>query len=320
MVIMSLAKAPSKMGNCMVSFVTDLQTHICDTFLTFENKPSFHRDSWQHPHHCGGGISCIFEDGNIFEKAGVNVSSISGSFHTDDEKAMFSNLLIQQGQDSINLDNATYFATGISLVCHPINPFIPTIHMNYRYFEIQSSSTPLWWFGGGCDLTPYFLDHDLITHFHTCLKSACDSLDLSYYPHFKEACDSYFYLPHRHEHRGIGGIFFDYLNSNTAHHYFSLVQSCGQAFLDSYLPFIETNQKKQFNHDHTQWQRYRRGRYVEFNLLHDRGTKFGLQTKGRIESIFMSLPKHVTWTYNEDYLTDNHHDLIQIIKSPRNWV
>tara|TARA_Y100001970_G_C14223765_1_gene854267 strand:+ start:928 stop:1881 length:954 start_codon:yes stop_codon:yes gene_type:complete len=317
---MSLAKPPSNMGHSMLDFVRDLQTTICDSFLSFENKNAFFSDTWTRPHHSGGGISCIFEDGSIFEKAGINISSIEGSFQSDTEKAMFLNLLSQLNHSTFDLDHATYFATGISLVCHPINPFIPTVHMNYRYFEIQSSDTTIWWFGGGCDLTPYFLDTTLITQFHSYLKLACDCLDRSYYPHFKDACDSYFFLPHRNEHRGIGGIFFDYLQSNTQTHYLDLVKSCGSTFLESYLPFIDAHKNTPFTHDHTQWQQYRRGRYVEFNLLHDRGTKFGLQTNGRIESIFMSLPKHVLWTYNEDLLTIHHLDLLEVIKSPKCWL
>ena len=320
MCYMSLAQPLSDVGKTMLTYINTLQTNICDSFLNFENKDSFYKDIWERPHHTGGGISCIFEDGSIFEKAGINISSISGSFSSDNEKAMFLKLLSQLNHDTINLNDATYFATGISLVCHPINPFIPTTHMNYRYFEIQAKDTLLWWFGGGADHTPFFLDEDLISNFHTCLKSACDKLDLSYYPQFKEACDTYFYLPHRNEHRGVGGIFFDYLHSNTQDHYLDLVKSCGNSFLDSYLPFIEAHKNTAFTHDDIQWQQYRRGRYVEFNLLHDRGTKFGLQTNGRIESIFMSLPKHVIWTYNEKLLANQHSDLLEAIKTPQDWV
>tara|TARA_B100000427_G_C15517074_1_gene598656 strand:+ start:546 stop:1499 length:954 start_codon:yes stop_codon:yes gene_type:complete len=317
---MILATPSSDTGNSMLDFISNLQHTICDSFLTFENKQNFHQDTWSRPNQSGGGISCVFEDGNLFEKAGINISAISGSFNSSNEQSMFLTLLSQLNQNLSNLDDATYFATGISVICHPINPFIPTIHMNYRYFEIQTNQKTIWWFGGGCDLTPYFLDNNLISNFHSCLKSACDSLDITYYPRFKNACDSYFYLPHRHEHRGVGGIFFDYLYTKSPNHYLDLVKSCGNVFLDSYLPFITSHKSTSFTDDDTQWQQYRRGRYVEFNLLHDRGTKFGLQTNGRIESIFMSLPKHVIWTYHENLLTHHHKDLLSVIKSPQDWI
>ena len=317
---MTLATPPSAMAQKALDFISSLQETICKSFLTFESKEAFFNDVWERPHNMGGGISCIFEDGKLFEKAGVNISAISGSFGSEKEKAMFLSLLKQLQSPAINLDQAQYFATGISLVCHPINPFIPTTHMNYRYFEIQSSESTLWWFGGGCDLTPYYLDLKLITHFHQCLKAACDLIDPHYYPMYKKACDTYFYLPHRHEHRGVGGIFFDYLNKQSQDHYFQLISACGNTFLESYLPFIDTYKDKDYDEDDTLWQRYRRGRYVEFNLLHDRGTKFGLQTNGRIESIFMSLPKHVLWTYNEALLTHSHQELLNVISSPRDWV
>ena len=316
---MTLATPLSETGHSMLERVQNLQGKICDAFFKFETEKSFFKDPWQRSETTGGGLSCVFEDGSIFEKAGVNISAITGNLTSETEKMMFQSLINQRFKNSMQLENATYFATGISVVCHPINPFVPTIHMNYRFFEIQSGNETLWWFGGGTDLTPYFLDLDLITQFHTQLKTTCDLFDLSYYPKFKEACDTYFYLPHRKEHRGIGGIFFDYLNTQSNQHYLDFASACGNCFLDTYLPFIETYQAQPYTQSQQEWQQYRRGRYVEFNLLHDRGTHFGLKTNGRIESIFMSLPKRVIWTYDENKLKKDHDDLLKLIKTPKQW-
>ena len=234
---------------------------------------------------------------------------------------MFASMLNRQG---ITLDEdapAEFFATGVSLVMHPKNPFIPTTHANYRYFELQNGNQEIWWFGGGTDLTPYYLDDEDVRHFHHSLKSACDASDPEYYPKFKTACDRYFYLPHREEHRGVGGTFYDYQNAKDKDHYHALAQRCGMAFIDAYLPIVSRHQHREYSDHHRQWQLQRRGRYAEFNLVYDRGTLFGLKTNGRIESILMSLPPLARWDYNVVPAEDSPEaKLMAVISNPQEWV
>lgn len=211
---------------------------------------------------------------------------------------------------------------GISLVLHPYNPFVPTTHANYRYFECErENGEQLWWFGGGADLTPYYLFEEDAVHFHRTFKSACDQHDFDYYPRFKEECDRYFYLPHREEARGIGGIFYDYLNHSSKENLFQFSMTVGNAFLRAYFPIVQKRERMPYTWDQKKWQLQRRGRYVEFNLIYDRGTLFGLKTKGCIESILMSLPAEVRWDYNiQPTLGSSEELLVNVLKSPRNWV
>lgn len=305
----------------MIDFITTLQFDICKQLELFESTATFSTDFWTRPEG-GGGKSCVIEHGDVFEKGGVNISAVHSTLTTKKEQHLFQQLLAKRNLPQFDLNNAQYVATGISLVLHPKNPFVPTVHMNYRYFELRSTNHSCWWFGGGTDLTPYYLYHDDATHFHVTLKQACDVSDQTYYPTFKKACDDYFYLPHRNEHRGIGGIFFDYLHTKSPEHYLTLVTNCGYSFTNAYLPILKKHYQRPYTPQEEQWQRYRRGRYVEFNLLYDRGTLFGLKTNGRIDSIFMSLPPSVNWHYNQsitknspEYDTQRH-----VQQQPKDWI
>jgi len=317
MAMIALQSPFEGMSQHMIGYITSLQNTICQGLETFEPSSRFRRDSWQRDGG-GGGITAVIENGKIFEKGGVNISAVFGSLKTQEEQQVFAQLIQQQGHDNFDVKEAIFFATGLSLVIHPLNPHVPTVHMNYRYFEIQSKSDRLWWFGGGTDLTPYLLYEEDCINFHAQLKEACDTHDPQYYPSFKQRCDSYFYIKHRQEHRGIGGIFFDHLNKNSAKHYFDLVQSCGNAFLPSYTAIVQKRHENPYTQDQQDWQYQRRGRYVEFNLVYDKGTLFGLKTGGRIESILMSLPKHCSWDYNPD-IPESQKPLINILKTPRSW-
>lgn len=300
-----------------IETVLNLQNTICEGLAAYDSK-NFVTDHWSREEG-GGGITRVLEKGATFEKAGVNVSAVHGTLATEHEQTLFQTLLKQLGEETFPIKGARFFATGVSLVIHPLHPRIPTVHLNYRYFEMQQGDDSLWWFGGGTDLTPYFLDTPQITHFHEVLKNTCDSFDPQYYPRFKEKCDRYFYLPHRHEHRGVGGLFFDYQRSKSQSHYLDFMKACGNAFLPAYSPIVEHYYQTPFTEAEKQWQRYRRGRYAEFNLLHDRGTLFGLKTNGRIESILMSLPPDVSWIYDEQALTKDHEELLAVIRQPKHW-
>lgn len=277
------------------TLVCNLQDSICSA-LEAEDTVRFREDLWQRPGG-GGGKTRVIENGTTFEKGGVNTSAVFGQLKGQ-EIAMFSQMISAQGIDIPALDNASFFATGISLVIHPKNPFVPTTHANYRYFELQYPGGALWWFGGGADLTPYYLFDEDATHFHNAHKLACDRFDSSYYPKFKDECDTYFFLKHRNETRGIGGIFYDHLRTNDKAHYYELAKACGLAFIEAYQPIVCLRKNIPFTQAHREWQEVRRGRYVEFNLIYDKGTLFGLKTNGRIESILMSLPAHVQWRYD----------------------
>ena len=236
-------------------------------------------DRWVYDSGSGGGITRIFSDGDI-EKAGVNFSSITGKLSDN-----ISSKVIGKGKD--------FYATGVSVVIHPKNPFVPTMHMNIRYLERNNQK----WFGGGIDLTPYYISKNDIIDYHTKLKSLCDRYDFVDYKHFKDSCDKYFFIKHRNETRGVGGIFFDNLESNLDQT-FKFITENGKTFLDIFLPLFNKFNKKEYTNKHREFQLYRRGRYVEFNLVYDRGTLFGLETDGRIESILMSLPPYSSWKYN----------------------
>ncbi len=264
-------------------FFATLQDEICAGLETLDGEATFHQDLWEREGG-GGGRTRVITDGRVFEKGGVNFSSVHGVMPEKLAARMM------EGEDR------TFFATGVSLVIHPRSPMIPTVHANFRYLEQGSSA----WFGGGADLTPYYPYPEDAVHFHTTLRAACDEHSPDYYPRFKKWCDEYFFLPHRNETRGMGGIFFDYLKGENGNldPVFNFVQSAGRAFLPAYLPIVERRQHEAFGERERDFQLVRRGRYVEFNLVYDRGTVFGLETRGRTESILMSLPPLAKWVYD----------------------
>jgi coproporphyrinogen III oxidase len=268
------------------NYFLELQNRITEK-LQEEETVSFIEDQWNRDEG-GGGQSRILENGEIFEKAGINFSDVQGK-----------HLPASATDKRPNLENASFRAMGISLVFHPRNPFVPTCHMNLRHFSVLKDGEEItWWFGGGYDLTPYYGFEEDAIHWHRTAHDACEPFGKNIYPNFKEACDRYFYLPHRKEPRGIGGVFFDDYNEVDFEHSFALTQSIGDSFLPAYIPIVEKRKHTPYSNTHRNFQCYRRGRYVEFNLIYDRGTLFGLQSNGRTESILMSLPPEVNWTYN----------------------
>jgi len=261
----------------------------------------FKEDRWERPGG-GGGATRVLVQGGVFEKAGVNFSEVHGE-------------LGEEMARQLPGDGKTFFATGISLVLHPHSPRVPTTHANFRYIE----RGPRFWFGGGADLTPYYLEEEDARHFHRVWKDVCDRHDPGYYPRFKRWCDEYFFLPHRGEARGIGGIFFDYLEGD-AERLFAFWRDAGEAFLAAYLPIVERRRREPYGEKEREHQLQRRGRYVEFNLLYDRGTAFGLKTGGRVESILMSLPPLVRWPYSAEPAPDSAEaKLLEVLRKPREW-
>ncbi|MCU0394347.1 MAG: oxygen-dependent coproporphyrinogen oxidase [Chitinophagaceae bacterium] len=295
-----------------VAFIHRLQDDICAALERVDGKARFVQDEWQRPEG-GGGKTRVIANGNVFEKGGVNTSVVFGEV-TD--------VMRQQ----LKISGQRWFAAGISSVIHPFNPFVPTIHFNYRMFELydEAGHTIDRWFGGGTDLTPYYLDETDARHFHQTFKAACDAVDTTFYPEFKLTCDHYFVNTHRgHERRGIGGIFYDHKRAGenyTTTTWLTLAERCGYAFMDAYLPIVEKHKQDTFTPAHKHWQEIRRGRYVEFNLVHDRGTLFGLKTNGRIESILMSLPPTVRFEYNYQPAPGSDEDkLLQACLQPVDW-
>ncbi len=254
-------------------FFRQLQISICDALEREDGKAKFRVDEWQRPGG-GGGITRVIADGAVFEKGGVNISMVHGELRPD--------FAAQLPGDGLK-----FVASGISLVIHPRSPMVPTVHANFRCLSRGSTM----WYGGGADLTPYYPVREDVLHFHRTWKTVCDRHDASYYPRFKKWCDEYFFLPHRGETRGIGGIFFDQLQGNV----FDFVRDAGEAFVDAYIPIVQRRKHDPYGENERQFQLLRRGRYVEFNLLYDRGTTFGLKTGGRIESILMSMPLTSRW-------------------------
>lgn len=265
-----------------------LQEVICQQLEEADGSGKFIQDPWQRPGG-GGGVSRVLTNGTIIEKGGVNFSAVWGK----PPEAILKSLNIHD----LNIE-PDFFATGVSIVIHPRNPRVPIIHMNTRYFEMTNG---VWWFGGGIDLTPHYVVEEDARYFHQALKKVCDKHHPSYYPEFKQWADDYFYIKHRQETRGIGGIFFDHLNTGngfTRESRFEFVKDVGAAFAPLYRYFMEKNASLPYTENEKNWQYLRRGRYVEFNLVWDRGTKFGLDTDGRTESILMSLPPQANWVYN----------------------
>jgi coproporphyrinogen III oxidase len=261
-----------------------LQLETCQALEIADGKAKFSSDKWSREEG-GGGDSRIVQHGNVIEKGGVNFSAVWGNAPA---------MLVKELNLSSN--NSRFFASGVSIVIHPENPFVPIIHMNVRYFEIDENT---WWFGGGIDLTPIYVDKEEAHFFHNQLKIACDKHDPNFYSDFKKWADDYFFIKHRNETRGIGGIFFDKLNSGkTKEKLFAFVKEIGNSFAPTYTQIIGKKRNLAFTAENKQWQFLRRGRYAEFNLVYDRGTKFGLETNGRVESILMSLPPQANWIYN----------------------
>jgi len=270
----------------IATWLTSLQTKICEQLENADGAGKFKSDEWQRPGG-GGGVSRVITDGNIIEKGGVNFSAVHGKAPEQVLKTL-----------RVESEALDFFATGVSIVLHPKSPMVPIIHMNVRYFELSNGK---WWFGGGIDLTPHYVNEEDARYFHSTLKSVCDKHDADYYPRFKKWADDYFFIRHRNETRGIGGIFFDHLDDSTGisrESRFAFLQDVGEAFAPLYVHFMKKNSILPYAEAEKQWQLIRRGRYVEFNLVWDRGTKFGLETDGRTESILMSLPPQANWYYD----------------------
>jgi coproporphyrinogen III oxidase len=290
-----------------------IQAQICEALERLDGSATFRTDPWTRTDirgtEGGGGMTRILADGAVFEKAGVNFSAVHGHMNPDFAAKL-----------GAAKEELPFFATGVSLVIHPRSPMVPTTHANWRYLELGNKA----WFGGGSDLTPYYLYDEDAQAFHSVLHSVCSKHDASYYPRFKKWCDEYFYLPHRGETRGIGGIFFDYLgrdDNQDLRTLLSFVSDLGFAFCEQYIPIVERRMHESYGEREKLHQLQRRGRYVEFNLLYDRGTHFGLQTNGRTESILMSLPALVRWDYNVTPEPNSREErLLTVLKKPREWL
>lgn len=296
-----------------IDYIHDLQNRICTALEDEDGRAKFVEDQWERPEG-GGGKTRVIAGGAVIEKGGVNTSVVFG----DVTDAM---------RTGLKINGAKWFACGLSLVIHPLNPFVPTVHCNYRMFELYNETGEVIdrWFGGGTDLTPYYLFEEDARHFHGTYKEVCDRFDASFYPKFKEVCDNYFVNYHRNnERRGIGGIFYDYQRPDEQHDlsfWLNFGKSCGDAFIPAYIPIVKKRKDTPYTDAHKHWQEIRRGRYTEFNLVHDRGTLFGLKTNGRIESILMSLPPTVRFEYNYQPAPDSPEaDLLNACLHPREWV
>mmetsp|Transcript_7306 Transcript_7306/g.18780 ORF Transcript_7306/g.18780 Transcript_7306/m.18780 type:complete len:393 (-) Transcript_7306:866-2044(-) len=293
------------------------QDEICAAITALDGT-DFHEDTWTREGG-GGGISRVLSDGKVWEKAGVNVSVVYGSMPPEAYRAA-------TGVDKSDIapgDRVPFFAAGISSVMHPRNPHAPTMHFNYRYFETDGwKGVPSqWWFGGGTDITPSYVDESDMKHFHGTYKSVCDKHDPAYYAKFKQWCDEYFVIKHRGETRGLGGIFFDDLNDKDADTIFEFSKECMESVVASYVPIVERHMDDAFTQEQKEWQQIRRGRYVEFNLVYDRGTTFGLKTGGRIESILMSLPMTARWEYDHEPEEGTEEaKLLQYTRNSATWV
>ncbi|WP_167598354.1 oxygen-dependent coproporphyrinogen oxidase [Leeuwenhoekiella sp. ZYFB001] len=295
-----------------VSYIKNLQDQITAKLEAIDGKATFKEDLWQREEG-GGGRTRVIENGNVIEKGGVNISEVHGP-------------LAPAMQQYFKVGDVDFFACGLSLVIHPKNPYAPTVHANWRYFEMLDKAGNLVdsWFGGGQDLTPYYLFEEDAQHFHQTCKTACDKHDPEFYPQYKKRCDEYFYNSHRGEARGLGGLFFDYLKATderSMQDWYNFVTEVGDSFLTAYAPILEKRKGLAYGEKERDWQEVRRGRYVEFNLVHDKGTLFGLKTNGRIESILMSLPPAVQWRY------DHHPEpgspeaqLVNVLENPKDWV
>lgn len=294
-----------------VNHIHQLQDKICQALEEADGQAKFIEDKWERAEG-GGGKTRVIKDGGVFEKGGVNTSVVFGK-------------LPEVMKQKFNTTADNFFACGLSLVLHPTNPLVPTVHANWRYFEMKNENGEVVdsWFGGGTDLTPYYIDEEDCTHFHKTLKNCLDPFGKDWYPKLKLACDEYFYNAHRKEGRGIGGIFYDYLRPDKdmpAEVLFDFAVKAGESFIPSYVPIVLKNKVNSYTEDQKEWQEVRRGRYVEFNLIHDRGTLFGLKTGGRIESILMSLPAIARWEYNKQIdSASEEQKLVNVLQTPIEW-
>jgi coproporphyrinogen III oxidase len=295
-----------------IAYIGQLQNTICLALEQADGEATFIEDKWERPEG-GGGKTRVIANGKVFEKGGVNTSVVYGDV-TDTMRSQ------------LKINGVKWFACGLSLVIHPLNPFVPTVHCNYRMFELYNEKDEVIdrWFGGGTDLTPYYLFEEDARHFHQVYKEVCDSFDKSFYSQFKQLCDDYFVNTHRgNERRGIGGIFYDHQRPSEkrdVNFWMNFGKACGNAFIEAYIPIVERRKNMPFTPEHKHWQEIRRGRYVEFNLVHDRGTIFGLKTNGRIESILMSLPPTVRFEYNYQPRPGSEEDkLLQACLKPAEW-
>ena len=294
------------------NYIQNLQDEIVAALEKVDGGGTFREDIWQRPEG-GGGRTRVLENGNVIEKGGVNISAVHG-------------VLPEAMQKMFGVEEADFFACGLSLVIHPKNPMVPTVHANWRYFEMYNKNGEIInsWFGGGQDLTPYYLFEEDAIHFHQTSKIACDKHDSEFYPKYKKQCDDYFWNAHRVEARGVGGLFFDYCKATenrTMQDWYNFVTEVGDSFVQAYVPIVEKRKNLDYSAAQKNWQEIRRGRYVEFNLVHDKGTLFGLKTNGRIESILMSLPPHVQWIYDHHPETGSEEEkLIHVLERPKDWI
>lgn len=292
------------------AFLLDIQAYICRELAQLDGKADFIRDEWQRDNQTGGGLTRVLTDGEVFEQAGVNFSHVTGD-----------SMPLSATAHRPELEGRSYEAMGVSLVIHPKNPFIPTTHANVRFFiATKPGEAPVWWFGGGFDLTPYYPFDDDIKHWHQTAADLCQPFGDEIYPKYKKWCDDYFYLPHRAETRGVGGLFFDDLNQASFAECFEFMQAVAKGFIPAYAPIVECRKDTPYNEQQRQFQLYRRGRYVEFNLVYDRGTLFGLQSGGRTESILMSMPPLVRWQYDYQVEPNSHEAKLAHYLTARDWL
>jgi coproporphyrinogen III oxidase len=291
-------------------YLMGLQDRICTALGEEDGGEGFHEDIWEHPGG-GGGRSQVLEEGVVFEKAGVNFSHVHGD-----------HLPVPATAQRPELAGRGFQAMGVSLVVHPRNPYVPTSHANVRFFVAEKENTePVWWFGGGFDLTPYYGVEEDVVHWHRMARQACAPFGSEVYTRFKQWCDDYFFLEHRNEPRGVGGLFFDDLNVWGFERCFAFMRSVGDAYIPAYLPIIQRRRHMAYRERERDFQLYRRGRYVEFNLVYDRGTLFGLQSGGRAESILMSLPPLVKWRYDwRPEPGSSEAELYEVFLEPRDWL
>jgi coproporphyrinogen III oxidase len=295
--------------NVVVEFLKSLQDQICSALEVADGSGKFIEDNWQRAEG-GGGRTRVLTNGSVIEQGGVNFSVVSGDKLPPSATAHRPELAGRKWQ-----------ACGVSLVIHPKNPFIPTSHANIRFFIAEKEGeAPVWWFGGGIDLTPFYPFKEDVVHWHQTAKDICEPFGDDVYPKYKKWCDEYFHLKHRNETRGVGGLFFDDLNKWEFDKCFDYMKAVGKGFLDAYIPLIEKRKATPFDDNHRQFQLYRRGRYVEFNLVFDRGTLFGLQSGGRTESILMSMPPLARWEYNYQPEVGSPEAALQDYLVPQNWL
>mgnify|MGYP001200538565 FL=1 len=292
-------------------YLVQLQESICSDLESLDGRAIFEIDRWTKEDGSGSGITSVICDGNVFEKGGVNFSIVEGNKMPKSASAL-----------RPELEGRKYTALGVSLVMHPENPYIPTVHANVRFFVAEESGKkPIWWFGGGFDLTPFYGFDEDVVHWHTTAKKACLPFGEKVYSKYKKWCDDYFYLEHRNEQRGIGGLFFDDLNEGGFDRCFEFMKSVGDHFSEAYLPIVIKRKDTPYGEKERNFQLYRRGRYVEFNLIYDRGTLFGLQSGGRTESILMSMPPEVKWSYQFQVEKDSQEGkLYNHYLKPKEWI